>query len=975
MNNLRLKNKIILILLIPIVAILILSSNLIYDKYKKERNMTETSSYILFTVKVSNLLTNLQKEREYFISYISSYGKENKVNLENQIKISEESLNELNIFLDDFKLLKSQNNLLNKLEDFKNSISNIKEFREESLQLKISSEELINYYGINIKNMVLFFDDLLVYSNTKELSKSSQAYVSLLNVIEKAYSEKNIVKNIFEHNNITNENYNDFISYVISQKSYLDVFIKNLSTSQSEFYENEIKSNSFKDVNDFRELIYIKTKKNIYLSEIREAIGYGGLIDSYKDFVITQNDNNLNKIQKSHTKMLKAIKSYKKLENISNNENMLLDEIQATFDLYMSKAYDGVDLNNTNINDSKTQKALITLEKNIYGADFSKWEDVSSQRINSFEEIKKKIVEEMISNIQANTSELNNQIVLFLLFMTIFLSGIFIFILFMTNKISKSISIFEENLNSFFSYSMREKDSIILNEINGNDEFAIMTKNMNIQISKIEKIIEKDKNVVLEITDIMEKINNGFFEYSIKENAATKELQSLTEIINKMINQTKLKIDSINLLLNSYSQGNYKFRLDDVHTKGMYGGFGTLCSSSILLGQSSSELIAMIVNAGIELENNTKILTNSSNELSISSSEQASSLEQSSASLEQITVNIRNNNQNMNKMMHIANELNNAASIGSTSAKQTSLSMDEINDKVKAINEAITIIDQIAFQTNILSLNAAVEAATAGEAGRGFAVVAAEVRNLASRSAEAAREIKSLVESASIKSNEGKTIADDMIRGYDNLSNKIIETKDIIDNVSQFSKEQEIGIIQINETISRLDTATQKNAFTASRIDSLSHEVSKLSTRLLQITSQSKIEDKFFHMVENIDLIKEVSKYKNDHINFKKKHYEKLDNFESCQVLDCKSCNMGKWIITCENEKRNFTSAKEWSILKSNHELVHNKIQQYILENSQKMQNKILRQTASDIEDATLKVFDSLNDILYIESKNEQNRE
>ena len=86
----------------------------------------------------------------------------------------------------------------------------------------------------------------------------------------------------------------------------------------------------------------------------------------------------------------------------------------------------------------------------------------------------------------------------------------------MTNKISKSISIFEENLNSFFSYSMREKDSIILNEINGNDEFAIMTKNMNIQISKIEKIIEKNKNVVLEITDIMEKVNNGFFEYSIK---------------------------------------------------------------------------------------------------------------------------------------------------------------------------------------------------------------------------------------------------------------------------------------------------------------------------------------------------------------------------------------------------------------------------------------------------------------------------
>ena len=474
MNNLRLKNKIILILLIPIIAILILSSNLIYDKYKKEKNMTETSSYILFTVKVSNLLTNLQKEREYFISYISSYGNENKANLENQIKISDESLDELNIFLDDFKLLKTQNNLSNKLKEFENAISNIKEFRQESLQLKISSEELINYYAINIKNMVLFFDDLLIYSNTKELSKSSQAYVSLLNVIEKAYSEKNIVKNIFEHNNISNEDYNNFISYVVSQNSYLDFFIKNFSTSQSEFYENEIKSNSFKEVDNFRELIYLKVKKNIYLSEIREAIGYGGLIDLYKDFAITQNDTILNKIQKSHTKMLKATKSYKKLENITNDENILLDEIQGTFDLYMSKAYDGVDLNNTKINDSKTQKALITLEKNIYGADFNKWEDVSSQRINSFEEIKKKIVEEMISNIKANTSELNNQVVLFLLFMAIFLFGIFVFILYMTNKISKSIIVFEENLNSFFTYSMREKDSIILNEINGNDEFAII---------------------------------------------------------------------------------------------------------------------------------------------------------------------------------------------------------------------------------------------------------------------------------------------------------------------------------------------------------------------------------------------------------------------------------------------------------------------------------------------------------------------
>ena len=969
MNNLKLKNKIILILLLPITAILILSSNLIYDKFEKEKNMSKTSSYILFTVKISNLLTNLQKERELFISYISTYGKENKLNLENQIILSDKSLEELNIFLENFKLLESETNLINNLHLLKNSISNIKEFRQESFELKLSANELISYYGNNIKNMVLFFDDLLIYSNTKELAKSSQAYVSLINVIEKAYSEKNILKNIFEHNNISNEDYDNTVSLVASQSSYLDVFIKNLSNNQSSFYENEIKTSSFKEVEDFRELVYLKIKKNTFLFEIKDAIGYGGLIHSFKDYVITQNESYLNKIQKNHTKILRAIKNYRKLERISIEEDSLLNDIQNTFDSYMSKAFDAVDLNNTNIDDSKTQKALVTLEKKIYGADSIKWVDVSSKRIDSLEKIKNKIVEEMILNIEYNTKELNTQILLFVLFIVILLSLIFIFITFMTSKISKSIDFFQENLDNFFAYSMKEKNSVVLNEIRGNDEFAIMTKNMNFQISKIEKIIEKDKNVVLEITDVMEKVNNGFFEYSIKSTAATKELQSLVDIINKMINRTKLKIDSLNLLLNSYSQGNYKFRLDEVHTKGMYGDFGTLCSSSILLGQSSSELIAMIVNAGIELENNTKILTNSSNELSISSSEQASSLEQSSAALEEITANIKNNSQNMNEMMKIADELNSAANIGSESAKQTSLSMDEINDKVKAINEAITIIDKIAFQTNILSLNAAVEAATAGEAGRGFAVVAAEVRNLANRSADAAREIKILVQSASIKSNEGKEIADDMIKGYDNLTSKIVETKDIIDNVTRFSKEQEYGIIQINETISRLDTATQKNAFTASSIDSLSNQVSKLSTRLLQITSQSKIDKKYFNMVENIELIKEVSKYKNDHINFKKKHYETLDSFENCQVTDCKSCNMGKWIIACENENKSFTKVKEWGTLKSNHELVHGKVQDYITKNSQQVENKILRQTASDIEEATLKVFDSLNDVLYIESK------
>ena len=969
MNNLKLKNKILLILTLPVIAILILSFISIYDKFEKERNMTMTSSYLDFTVKISTLLTSLQKERELTIFYIDSYAKVGKIKLEKQIELSNQALNSLNIFLEDFTIIKIDSNLLEKIDMLKNNILKIKETRGKIIELKINSTEVIDYYNNLNMNLISFFDDVLIYSTGKELSKSSQAYIALINVIEKTYAEKNIVKNIFNHNHISNEDYNLFLSFVSSQNSYLDIFVKNLSTKQLEFYEKEISSNSFKEVKNFRELIYIKIEKESFLSEIKDAIGYGGLIHSYKDYVLDQNDKYLNKIQKNHTKMLRAIKNYKKLENITNDENVLLTQVQDTFDSYMSKAYEGSDLLTSNIDDSKAIKAIITLSKNIYGSDVMKWEEESSKRIDSFEQIKNKIVRDMLFDIESNISKLDNHVILFVLFIVVLLILIFIVITILTNKISKSINKFQDNLDEFFAYSMKEKDFISLNEIDGNDEFAIMTKNMNEQVLRIEKIIEKDKNVVLEITDVMGKVNNGFFEYSIKQIAATKELSSLVDIINKMIDRTKLKIDSINILLNSYSVGNYKFELDEVHKKGMYGDFGTLCSSTILLGQSSSELIAMITNAGIALENNTRTLTNSSNELAISSTEQASSLEQSSAALEQITSNIRNNNENMNQMMKIADDLNEASNIGSKAAKETSLSMDEINDKVNTINDAITIIDQIAFQTNILSLNAAVEAATAGEAGRGFAVVAQEVRNLASRSANAARDIKKLVESASIKSNEGKIIADDMIKGYENLSNKIVQTKDIIGNVTQFSKEQEQGIIQINDTISRLDIATQRNAFTASNIDILSNEVSKLSFKLLQITSQSKIDEKYYDMVENIDLIKEVSKYKNDHINFKKKYYLELNSFENHQVIDCKSCDMGKWILSCEKNNRNFTKTQQWSSLKINHQEMHQNVQKYLLENSLKIENKVLRKTASHIEESTLSVFDSLNDILHVDSK------
>jgi methyl-accepting chemotaxis protein len=255
---------------------------------------------------------------------------------------------------------------------------------------------------------------------------------------------------------------------------------------------------------------------------------------------------------------------------------------------------------------------------------------------------------------------------------------------------------------------------------------------------------------------------------------------------------------------------------------------------------------ALRKNAKLNLENGELLNTNSSsmsqsvNNVAQKANQQAASLEETAAAVEEITSITRNNAENATKMANLGTTVRSAVTDGQNLANQTASSMDEINTEVTSINEAITVIDQIAFQTNILSLNAAVEAATAGEAGKGFAVVAQEVRNLASRSAEAASEIKTLVESATQKAKQGKDISTNMIEGYENLNKHISETIHLIDDVSTASKEQMQGIEQINNTVTMLDKVTQENAHEASSVASIADEVRTMADELVADAKSKK---------------------------------------------------------------------------------------------------------------------------------------
>ena len=310
-----------------------------------------------------------------------------------------------------------------------------------------------------------------------------------------------------------------------------------------------------------------------------------------------------------------------------------------------------------------------------------------------------------------------------------------------------------------------------------------------------------------------------------------------------MIKETKEHFSSINNILDKYTNYDYTKELN-LNKITQNSELSILVDAINKLKNAITQMLLENKVNGVSLQDSSQLLLNNVDKLNQSSNEAAKSLDNTREVLVKITENVSKTSEQTIEMSQLSNAVIISAKDGQNLAIQTNNAMDEINKKVSSINEAITIIDQIAFQTNILSLNAAVEAATAGEAGRGFAVVAQEVRNLANKSTEAAKDIKNLVESANIKTNEGKNIANNMIAGYETLNNNIDKTINIINDVSKTSKEQQTGIIKINEIVNTLKEQIQANTEVSLHANNVAIKTSDIANTIVDNANEKEFEGK-----------------------------------------------------------------------------------------------------------------------------------
>jgi methyl-accepting chemotaxis protein len=350
-------------------------------------------------------------------------------------------------------------------------------------------------------------------------------------------------------------------------------------------------------------------------------------------------------------------------------------------------------------------------------------------------------------------------------------------------------------------------------------DFKELNDNLNRCIAAVNSLVKDTKNLVQASLD-------GQLDTRADVSRHQGDFAEVVKGVNDTLDAILLPIKEAQTILENISDGDLqKFITGDY--KGDHAIIKTAINNTL---SSLNDILSQVGDVSENVAASATELTSASHNLSEGAQEQAASVEEITASVHQTDQQIKQNAENANMANQLVSETNQAATSGQTEMQQLSKAMEEIFDASQNISKIIKVIDEIAFQTNILALNAAVEAARAGQHGKGFAVVAQEVRNLAGRSAQAAKETAEMIESSNKKVNEGVEFAGRTEGALKKIVENVMKVKDLVAEIATASKEQTHAMGQINEGMGQINTAVQN-------ISSQSEETASAAT---QLTSQSE---------------------------------------------------------------------------------------------------------------------------------------
>ncbi|MCV6638505.1 methyl-accepting chemotaxis protein [Candidatus Albibeggiatoa sp. nov. NOAA] len=874
--NLGIKYKLSLMMFLPIMGLLFFAYTSTADKYHTYDKMKKLDELVHLSIRLSSLVYEIQRERLISVLYLRSQDNKYATQLEYEAERTTESIQALKQFISDFKIIDYDASLQVGLNQVTQRLDDLNVIRDKVNKRSIEPDQAMQLHS-DLNALILGFVMQLTSLDTEQsIFQYELGYINFLLAQESVAIERSLLATVFSQQHFTSEQYRQYVERSAVQKVLFERAINMyFAEEQLAFYREKLQGDFLQETQRMKEIAFSQDPEQMATVD-----------PEYWSKMQTEKIEVLVEIQKQLARDLE-----RQAEDLS--EQAFLDFIYillstATILLFSTLlAY----IIWTGIISRLTQAGMVAAA--IKEGDLSREINITSKDetghvLQALQQMQMQLQKRAEHDKQIADEALRLTTALDSVTTSVFIADTGLNIVYAnksatnllsTDKVKAQFPHFDVNnllgtcVDDFHKHPAHQRELVggLTSSYTAKfkvGECTILSVTTPIINAKGERIgtvaewrdITTQISTEQEISTVIETASEGDFSQRINLDDKTDFFHTFSASVNQIIELNQIAIGDMAAVFSALSQGDLTLTIE----RDYRGELEQLKEDANATIAKLTESMTTIIQSARSVKTAAEEISQANLSLNQRTEEQASALEETAASMQQMTSSVQQNADNAKQATQLAMNARSLAEKGGEVVGSAVVAMNEISSSSREITDIIDVIDDIAFQTNLLALNAAVEAARAGEQGRGFAVVASEVRNLAQRSASAAKEIKALIQDSVVKVDEGTKLVNKSGQTLEEIVISVKKVSDIISEISAASQEQSSGIHQVNKAVTQMDEMTQQNAAMVEEAASASESMAEQALILREQTDFFKI---------NHDLYNEILEHEENNLLHQMNHH------------------------------------------------------------------------------------------------------